>query len=151
MMLCGAFKYIYVLCFAVDLLRSFELLDFKNNMLFYTFSVASLMATESMSSTTWKEWKRKDEKPKSCRTSCRKLLLCRPKREIFLHHCFKLCKSGFQTFGRGLHCVSAPGWFLVHGFKQVLFHSVCIQHCLFSGFLKKIRDGIARTPKVFSE
>ena len=55
MMLCGAFKYIYVLCFAVDLLRSFELLDFKNNMLFYTFSVASLMATESMSSTTWKE------------------------------------------------------------------------------------------------
>ena len=54
-MLCGAFKYIYVLCFGVDLLRSFELLDFKNNMLFYTFSAASLMATASISSTTRKE------------------------------------------------------------------------------------------------
>jgi len=51
----GAFKYIYVLCFGVDLLRSFDLLDFKNNMLKNTFSVASLMATASISSTTWKE------------------------------------------------------------------------------------------------
>ena len=51
---------------------------------------------------------RKEKKQKSCRTSCRKLLLCRPEinfcRLTFKHFagissCFRLLKSGFKYLG----------------------------------------------------
>ena len=72
-------------------------LDLKKDMLLYIFLLLYCGQQQPTDSKCpgRKKWRRKDKKMKSCRTSCRKLLLCRPWNNA-LHHCFRLFKSGFK-------------------------------------------------------
>ena len=78
-----------------------------------------------------KKLRRKEKKPKSCRTSCRKLLLCRPWRK-FLHCCFKLFKWGFKYLEESSLC-------FLH---WVVFCSRFYAGLVPRGCLDKINDGM---------